>query len=280
MKAMKVMKSTKKTGLGKPKKALGKAKAKAKALGKAQATKATKAKSKNDLNKANLEKLGQMSLNDKIKAAAEQGETIEEQAVILKDSLTKDEHSQVWGRHQTHLNNNPLEKGEMEGLSKKEKGLKAAAWLMQIAGKKYLHVTKEVSATESLKKGNKWESEKQMLEKIDWDEFQAHIGSGRVTYREDPHTPGVWQYKDTQDWSGDVTVARGSKWQQGMEMQPGEEEGNQFNHLYYQDAMGLGLEDIAGKGHGFGKGQGKGKGKGKLKGKKGTAGLGGWGPKG
>ena len=48
-------------------------------------------------------------------------------------------------------------------------------------------------------------------------------------------------------------------------MQPGEEEGNQFNHLYYQDAMGLGLEDIAGKGHGFGKGQGKGKGKGKLK---------------
>ena len=164
MKAMKVMKSTKKTGLGKPKKALGKAKAKAKALGKAQAT---NAKSKNDLNKANLEKLGQMSLNDKIKAAAEQGETIEEQALILKDSLTKDEHSQVWGRHQTHLNNNPLEKGEMEGLSKKEKGLKAAAWLMQVAGKTYLHVSKEVSATESLKKGNKWESEKQMLEKFD-----------------------------------------------------------------------------------------------------------------
>jgi len=83
MKAMKVMKSTKKTGLGKPKKALGKAKAKAKALGKAQTT---KAKSKNNLNKANLEKLGQMSLNDKIKAAAGQGETIGEQAVILKDS--------------------------------------------------------------------------------------------------------------------------------------------------------------------------------------------------
>ena len=56
-------------------------------------------------------------------------------------------------------------------------------------------------------------------------------------------------------------------------MQPGEEEGNQFNHLYYQDAMGLGLEDIAGKGHGFGKGQGKGKGKGKLKGKKGQLAL-------
>lgn len=152
MKAMKVMKSTKKTGLRKPKKALGKAKAKAKALGKAQAT---KAKSKNDLNNANLEKLGQMSLTDKIKAAAGQGETIEEQAVILKDPLTKDGHSQVLGRHQAHLNNNPLEKGVMEGLSKKETGLKAAAWLMQVAGKKYLHASKEVSATESLKNGNK-----------------------------------------------------------------------------------------------------------------------------
>jgi len=88
----------------------------------------------------------------------------------------------------------PFGKGEMEGLPKKEKGLKAAAWLMQVAGKKYLHVSKEVSATESLKKGNKWESEKQMLDKFDWDEFQAHIGSGRVTYREDPHTPGVWKW--------------------------------------------------------------------------------------
>jgi hypothetical protein len=38
---------------------------------------------------------------------------------------------------------------------------------MQVAGKKYLHVSKEVSATESLTKGNKWESEKQMLEKFD-----------------------------------------------------------------------------------------------------------------
>ena len=144
----------------------------------------------------------------------------------------------------------------MEGLPKKEKGLKAAAWLMQVAGKKYLHVSKEVSATESLKKGNKWESEKQMLDKFDWDEFQAHIGSGRVTYREDPsHT-----------WS--------------MEMELGEEEGNQFNHLCYQDAMGLGLEDIAGKDQWLWKRPRKRGREKQTEGQKGAAGPGGWGSKG
>jgi hypothetical protein len=49
-------------------------------------------------------------------------------------------------------------------------------------------------------------------------------------------------------------------------MEPGDEEQDGLNTLYYQDAMGLGLEDIAGgKGKGFGKGQGKCKGKEKAK---------------
>ena len=247
-----------KSGLGKPamKSALGKAKAKAKS---------SKGSWKNKLNKTNLEKLGNMTLDEKIKSAAETGGSVEEQALVLKESLTKEEHAKVWGRHQTHLNNNPLEKGELEGLSKKEKGMKAAEWLMQTAGKKYLHVTKEVSANESLEKDNTWKSEKQMLDQFDWEELQAHLGSGRVTWRQDPHTPGVWQHKDTQSYRGSVVVQRGQRWQQGQEMEPGEEEGQQFDQLYQQEAMGLGLADISGKG--FGKGQPKGKGKGSGKGK-------------
>eukprot|EP00435_Cladocopium_sp_Y103_P039678 s658_g10.t1 len=82
-----------------------------------------------------------MSLNDKIKAAAEEGETIEEQAIALKETLTKEEHSKVWGRYSTHLNKNPLEKEEVEALPKKEKGMKAAEWLMAIEGKKYVNRT-------------------------------------------------------------------------------------------------------------------------------------------
>ena len=44
-----------------------------------------------------------MSLKEKIEAAAEEAEDEEEaaQAQLLKNSLTKDERSMVWGRHKT-----------------------------------------------------------------------------------------------------------------------------------------------------------------------------------
>ena len=274
-KAMKTMKSglgkpAMKSGLGKPamKSVLGKTVkkqiAKPKAKGKAS-------HNKNKLNRSNLEKLGHMSLDDKIKAAATTGGTLEEQAEVLKGSLTKEENAKVWGRHQTHLQKNPLEKGEMEALSKKEKGMKAAEWLMKTAGKKYLHCSMEVTASESLEKDNTWKSEKQMVDQFGADELWAHCSSGRVVYRNDPYTPDVWQYKDTQAWRGSMTVGRGSKWQEGHEMEPGEKEAQQFDQLYNQEAMGLGPVDISGsfgKGNkGFGKGLGKNKGKSKGGGK-------------
>ena len=258
------------SGLKKPKTVVKKTKAKAKAKASssknAALEKAAKGKTKNDLNKSNLEKLGKMSLAEKVKAAATQGGTSEEQAQILKDSLTKEEHAKVWSRHQTHLKNNPLEKGEMEGLSKKEKGIKAAQWLMETTGKKYLHMSREVEAKQKTTKIDSWMSEKQATDKFGWDELVLHCNSGRVAWRQDPCTAGVYQYKDLQDFQGHVEASRGSKWQQGQEMEHGDEEQDRFNNLYHQEAMGLGLEDIAGKGKGFGKGQGKGKGKGKEKG--------------
>ena len=145
-KAMKAMK--KNQGLGKPKGVLKKpkAKAKAKASSSKNAALGKAAKAKNDLNKTNLEKLGKMSLDEKVQAAANQGGTSEDQAQFLKEHLTKEEHAKVWSRHQTHLKNNPLEKGELAGLTKKEKGIKAAQWFMETSGKKYLHVSKEVRA--------------------------------------------------------------------------------------------------------------------------------------
>ena len=122
----KVMK-VKKLGLEKLRKVMkaGKAKAKASsskgALGKATSSKGALEKAKGKkLNKSNLEKLGQMSLKDKIAAACEEGDDLEA-AEILKGSLTKDERSQVWGKHQTALKNaSALEKAEHAAKSKKE----------------------------------------------------------------------------------------------------------------------------------------------------------------
>ena len=129
----KTMKAMKKVGVKTVKKALEKAKPKRKALGKAKVK--GKVSPKNSINKTNLEKLGRMSLDDKVKAAAESGDNLEEQAAVLKSSLEKDEHSQIWGRYQTYNKNNPEEKGRVDTLSKKKKGMKAAEWLMEAAGK-------------------------------------------------------------------------------------------------------------------------------------------------
>ena len=114
-KAMKMVKpkglekpNAKHTGLEKPKNVLKlamkqrKALAKAKAKGQSSGSKVLeKTKAKNKLNNANLKKLGQMSLQEKVKAAAEEGEDVEHAAELLKASLAKEEHSQVHGRYQT-----------------------------------------------------------------------------------------------------------------------------------------------------------------------------------
>jgi len=168
----KMMKSMK-AGLGKPAKVKKQAKkpAKAKSAASASLGKDKKKYPKNQLNKANLEKLGKMSLADKVKQAAEEGDTTEEQAVVLKGLLKKDEHSKVWGRYSTHLDKNPEEKKEVEQLSKKDKGLKAAQWLMQIEGKnicipKKLSVPTKLSTSWMLGKATRpW---KPGLEKMSW----------------------------------------------------------------------------------------------------------------
>ena len=114
-----------------------------------------------------------------------------------------------------------------------------------------------------------------MLKRFTWEEFPAHLTSGRIASRPDPVTWGCWQYKDMFSWSGEVQVARGKKWQSGGEYEPGAEHLEQFDRLYNHEAGHMGAEmlaDSAGKGLGkdnLGKGKGLGKGKalGNVKGK-------------
>ena len=268
----KVMKAMK-AGLGKPakvRKAMKKP-AKPKSAAKASLEKDKKNNPKNQLNRANLEKLGKMSLADKVKQAAEEGETPEDQAVVLKSLLKKDEHSKLWGRYATHLEKNLEEKTQVEQLNKKEKGPRAAQWLMEIEGKKYVHVKKFVSANQTVNKMDAWESYKAMEARFGDDELEAHIWSGRVIYRQDPTTPGVWQYKDTQNWSSSFAVNRGNHWEQGAETEPGTEDLEKFSELHGSSWKRLQAADLEdgpkgksfekGKGKGFGKGKGKGFGK-------------------
>ena len=224
--------------------ALGKAKAMAKSKALAKEKKAlrkAKAKAKaKKLSKSNLEKLGELTLADKIKAAAELGGEDEENAAsTLKESLTPDENSQVWGRHQTFLKANPLEKEEYLGKGKKEKGLAASLWLMQTAGKKFLSCRTSVGVLEKVKRKEEWVSEASMLKVWSEKELTLNMQSGRVIWRQCPSTPGVWEYKDTQKYSGVVSGPNGSTWESGQESEPGAEHLEKFESLYNEEAMGL-----------------------------------------
>ena len=198
MKAMKAGKAKKnsleKPGLGKGK--LGKAKAKAKSkLGK--------------VCKRNLEKMGKLSLEEKVQQAAEAAEDPEEQAEELQKNLSVDEKKEVWGKHNTHLKNNPLEKEEHNQLSKKDKGIAACLWFLKKKGKRFIHTSQTVKASESLEKDDYWMTEKEALDKFGDRDLKLHIDSGRVVWREDPCTYDCWQHKDLHAWKKKTRSTRG-----------------------------------------------------------------------
>ena len=55
------------------------------------------------LKRKNLEKLGKMTLAQKVQHAAQGAETAEEAATNLKGLLTKQEHSKVWSKHNVEM---------------------------------------------------------------------------------------------------------------------------------------------------------------------------------
>ena len=84
------------------------------------------------LKKNNLEKLGKMTLTEKVKKASEDAETPQEAAANLKDMLDKQEHSRVWSKYQTALKGkSKKEQTEFQNKSKAEKGMEAALSLVK-----------------------------------------------------------------------------------------------------------------------------------------------------
>ena len=126
-----------------------------------------------------------------------------------------------------------------------------------------------------MEKDNTWKSETKMLQEWTWEELQAHLGSGRILWKEDEYTPGVYVYKDTQSWKRLTTAKRNKKWQMGQEQERDDENLGKFKQLYDQEALALGTSASSWEGNtaaialkGLGKGKGFGKGKGLVKGKK------------
>lgn len=263
MKVMKTMTKQKKKNQSKGSKGLEKPKSKG--------LEKPSSKPKKRLTKSNLEKLGKVSLKEKMKVATEDAASPEDAAIVLYNSMDKNEKAKAWSKHQTALKKaSDAEKEEYENLSKKDKGIQAAAHLLEKEGKQYMATLKKVSTQDTFKQTDQWVSEKQMLQKWTAEELDAHIASGRIRWRECPGTWGVYEYKDTQDWSREVAQTRSKEFQQGNEWDPADEDLEKFLELYSKDWTSLTL-DVSGKGSGksspgLGKGQG-GKGKGQSLGK-------------
>ena len=188
---------------------------------------------KGKLNKAALDKLGTMGLEEKVKLAVEESTTPEEAAAHLKGTLTKVEHSKVWGQHNTFLKNNPEEAIEVAG--KKDKGLAAALWFIQRKSPKFMNLSHAVAGKRSVQKCEQWLSEKQMQQKFSDEELQAHLTSGRVIYREDPMTRGVWQYKDQNDVTHMLEVDKTKTLTHGQDFDPDDEDQQLFDELFDKD---------------------------------------------
>ena len=154
-----------------------------------------------------------MTLKEKIQSAAEQGSDPEEAAAILKNSLSAAENGKVWPKHQTFLKHNRLEKGQFEALDKKSKGMAAALWLVQHdpSARGYLHTSQSVNCGECLEKDDTWKSETKMLQEWTWEELQAHLGSGRILWKEDEYTPGGCMSTRTPSLGKDSPLPRGTR---------------------------------------------------------------------
>ena len=118
---------------------------------------------KAELAKAPKEKLGSLSLKDKVHAAADGAEDPDAAAVVLHGNLTKLERSKLWSKHHIALKAGSPE--ERHNLSKRENGLAAAAYFLEKEGKQWLAGSKSVGVAEKLKQLEVWESELQMLGK-------------------------------------------------------------------------------------------------------------------
>jgi hypothetical protein len=129
-------------------------------------------------------------------------------------------------------------------------------------------LTTTIGAEDSVLKKDEWLSEKQTLKKFSEEEFQRHQESGRILWREDPLTKGVYNYKDQGDYSRVRKVSKGKLLTQGQEYDPDQETDDLFAEMFDKDIEAMQTEQamltssLHIKGKGLGKGKVKGKGKG------------------
>ena len=222
--------------------------------------------------KKNVKKLGkETSLVEKVQALAKGAQTAEEAVDQVQQGLDKLDKSKLWSQHQSHLKKDPEAQEEQAKLGKKEKGAQATLWFLRKKVPQFASFSEQRQESTTLKKVDKWMSEKEALTKWSDQELEAHCQSGRVQWRECPTTWGVYEYRDNHDYVKETSGRRSRNWSRGQEyhLEADDEEEEGLEDFFALDVEKLlGLTEGKGKGKALVKGQGaKGKGKGGRKGK-------------
>ena len=181
---------------------------------------------------------------EKVNKAIEGGDSEENALFKLKDNLSKLDKSNIWSQYQTLLKHNKEEKDKYEQMSNLDKGNAQTLWFIKKTSPKFFGFKMDLSATGKVTWKDKWCSHKEMLEKFGSEELDMHITSGRLLWREDPLTKGVYQYKDQGALSREVTLQKGKHVRSEQEWEPSEDQENHFKSLYDSDLLGmLGMTD-------------------------------------
>jgi len=142
------------------------------------------------------------------------------------------------------LKHNKEEKDKYEQMSNLDQGNAQTLWFIKKSSPKFFGFKMELSATDKVTWKDEWCSHKEMLEKFGSEELDMHITSGRLLWREDPLTKGVYQYKDQGALSREVTLQKGKHVRSEQEWEPSEDQENHFKSLYDSDLLGmLGMTD-------------------------------------
>ena len=134
--------------------------------------------------------------------------------------------------------------------TKKEKGAAVLTWLLQ-KSPTFAVERHSRSRDNTFEKRDRWLSQLEADRKWSEQEQQLLIASGRVLWREDPMTPGVYEYKDTQDFRGSSKVRDRSSWERVREEELPEEKG-------WEEALGKDLSTFLRSSTPLQKGLGKG----------------------
>ena len=174
--------------------------------------------SKGKLTRKNLKNLGKLSLEEKVEKIAEQTDTADEAALVLKENIDQNERGRILAKHQAALKHDPEAEQQHQVANKTQKGLSSLLWFIQNKSAKYLNVKATFGTTETLTKGEQWHSEAKMLKELGKEEFAAHLQSGRIQWRSNPWTPNVFNYRGLGDQRREVQTKRQKTYQAGQEM--------------------------------------------------------------